>query len=404
MAHFVIVGAGQAAASIVANLRSEGFDGDITILGAERHAPYERPPLSKAYLLGEVEEERLYLRAEGWYKANNINLLTNTRCVRIDPEAHQVLMEGDVSLAYDQLVLCTGADPRRLPAEIGGTLDGVYTMRDMADADAIAPELVDGRHALIIGGGYIGLEAAAVAANKGMKVTLIEMTDRILQRVAAPETSDYFRKLHQSSGVDIRERCGLERLVGNGDDRVTAAVLSEGTELPVDFVVVGIGVIPATTLAESAGLTCENGIAADEFGRTSAADIWTAGDCASLPWQGQRIRLESVGNAIGMGEAVAKNMLGADEPYIPKPWFWSDQYDVKLQIAGLNIGYDAVFCRDTAEGHSNWYYRDGQLISVDVMNDSRTYMIAKRLIEAGKNVPPDVAMDPFTNLKAMLKG
>jgi len=403
MAHFIVVGGGQAGASLVARLRADGFDGDITLLCAEGVLPYQRPPLSKAYLLGEMTVDRLVLRSADYYAAQNIDVRLGMSVMSIDPAARRVTLGSGEVLVYDKLALATGSVPRRLPAAIGGDLGGVYTVRDLRDADAMAPEFVAGRHVLIIGGGYIGLEAAAVAAKKGLKVTLVEMAERILQRVACPETSDYFRALHRAHGVDIREGVGLTRLTGT-DGRVTEAELSDGTAPAVDFAIVGVGIAPAVGLAEAAGLRIENGIWTDDFARTSDPDIFAAGDCASLKFGDNRIRLESVGNAIDMGEVAAKNMMGKDVAYAPKPWFWSDQYDVKLQIAGLNSGYDAVVVRHGEGGAlSHWYYAGGRLIAVDAMNDPRTYMVGKRLIEMGKSPEPSIVRDPATDLKAMLK-
>lgn len=401
MAHVVVVGAGQAGSSCVAKLRAEGFDGRITLIGGEAQPPYQRPPLSKAYLLGEMPEERLFLRPESFYADNTIDLRLATRAVVIDPAGKSVTLEGDEHLSYDHLVLTTGAHPRTLPAAIGGTLENVFTVRDLADADAMAPAFTEGKKALIIGGGYIGLEAAAVAAKRGVSVTLVEMADRILQRVACAETSDYFRALHAARGVTIREGVGLERLTG--DDAVTGARLTDGTELNLDFAVVGVGIAPATILAEGAGLTIDNGIATNALGQTSNPHIWAAGDCASTPHNGQQIRIESVGNAIDQAEAVARNICGAEAPYTPEPWFWSDQYDCKLQIAGLNTGYDAVYVRKDGDATSHWYYKGNKLIAVDAMNDPRNYMIGKRLIAAGKSPAPDQITDPATDMKALLR-
>lgn len=403
MPHFVVIGAGQAGSSLVSRLRGDGFDGQITLVGAEAVPPYQRPPLSKAYLLGEMAQDRLYLRPASWYAAHDITLHLSTRAVALDPGGRSVTLEGGKVLSYDALALTTGAHPRSLPAAIGGMLDGVHTMRDLRDADAMAPELVAGRRVLIVGGGYIGLEAAAVAARKGLHVTLVEMAPRILQRVAAPETSDYFRALHRAHGVDIREGVGLDRLTG--DDRVTGARLSDGTVLDIDFAIVGVGVTPAAILAQGAGLAVDNGITTDLFGRTSDPQIWAAGDCTSLLFKGQRIRLESVGNAIDQAEVAAQNMMGKAVSYDPKPWFWSDQYDCKLQIAGLNLGYDAVHVKTgaTPDARSHWYYQGDTLIAVDAMNDARNYMIGKRLIEMGKSPAPTTICDPATDMKALLK-
>lgn len=401
MSHIVIIGAGQAGSALAAKLRSSGFEGDVTLLGAEAVPPYQRPPLSKAYLLGDMAQERLYLRPEAYYAENGITLRTGTEVTGIDLDAKQVKI-GDEVLGYDQLALTTGSTPRRLPTAIGGDLEGVFTVRDLLDADAMAPLLVEGKKVLIVGGGYIGLEAAAVTAKKGLSVTLVEMADRILQRVAAPETSDFFRDLHKGHGVDLREGVGLDRLLGDG--KVTGARLTDGTEIEVDFVVVGVGISPGAAMAEAAGLTVENGIWTDEMGRTSDPSVWAAGDCASLPYGGAQIRLESVQNAIDQAEAVAANMLGAETRYHPKPWFWSDQYDVKLQIAGLNTGYDRVVAREDDGARSHWYFAGDRLLAVDAMNAPRAYMVGKRLIEGGRSPARDVIADPETDLKALLRG
>ncbi|NDW46581.1 NAD(P)/FAD-dependent oxidoreductase [Ruegeria sp. PrR005] len=402
MSHIVVIGAGQAGASLVARLRKDGFAGEITLIGAEPVPPYQRPPLSKAYLLGEMEKERLFLRPESFYAEQTITLRLNARVSAIDPAAKTVSLGGEV-ISYDQLALTTGSEPRRLPDAIGGDLAGVHVVRDLADIDAMAPAVTEGARALIVGGGYIGLEAAAVCAKRGVQVTLVEMADRILQRVAAPETSAYFRALHTGHGVDIREGVGLTRLTGT-QGRVSGAVLTDGSELPVDFVVVGVGIAPATALAEAAGLALENGIRTDAQGRTSDPSIWAAGDCASFPYKGGRIRLESVPNAIDQAETVAQNMLGAGKDYVAQPWFWSDQYDVKLQIAGLNTGYDRVVTRP-GEGQtvSFWYYTGDQLVAVDAMNDPRAYMVGKRLIDNGKTADPAIVADPSADLKPLLK-
>ena len=402
MSHIVVIGAGQAGASLVAKLRKEGFEGEITLIGAETAPPYQRPPLSKAYLLGEMEKERLFLRPESFYAENNITLKLGATVTGLDPVAKTVSL-GDEVIAYDQLALTTGSNPRRLPDSIGGNLDAVFVVRCLSDVDAMAPHVSEGKRVLIVGGGYIGLEAAAVCAKRGLSVTLVEMADRILQRVAASETSDYFHALHQGHGVDIREGTGLERLEGE-DGKVTRAVLSGGETLEVDFVVVGVGIAPATALAEQAGLTIDNGIWVDAQGRTSDPSIWAAGDCASFPYMGVRIRLESVPNAIDQAEIVARNMLGAEKDYVAQPWFWSDQYDVKLQIAGLNSGYDNVVTR-RGEGQtvSFWYYKGDQLVAVDAMNDPRAYMVGKRLIDAGKRADKSVVADPEADLKPLLK-
>jgi 3-phenylpropionate/trans-cinnamate dioxygenase ferredoxin reductase subunit len=399
MQKVVVVGAGQAGLSLVAKLRALGHDGAITLVGAEAVPPYQRPPLSKAYLLGEMALERLFLRPESFYADHDVTLRLGAPVLRIDRDAKAVqLADGDI--AYDALVLTTGATPRRLADAIGGGLPGVHVVRDLADVDAMAPAVLPGRHVVIVGGGYIGLEAAAVAAKKGLQVTVLEMAPRILNRVAAPETSDAIRALHQHHGVTIREGAALAQI--DGTERVESVTLTDGTRLTADFVIAGIGVVPATDLAQAAGLELENGIQTDAQGRTSDPHIWAAGDCASFPWRGGRVRLESVQNAIDQAELVAENLMGAGKDYAPVPWFWSDQYDLKLQIAGLNAGYDRVVVR-AGPPRSHWYFAGDDLLAVDALGDPRAYMVGKRLIEAGRSPDPAALADPATDLKTLLR-
>lgn len=401
MQQVVIVGAGQAGAAAAAKLRALGYAGAITLIGAEAAPPYQRPPLSKAYLMGEMEEARLWLRAPEFWDEAQITLKLGAAVSAIDTTA-QTVRVGDEVLGYDALILTTGSTPRRLPAEVGGDLAGVYVVRSLADVDAMRPEFAAGRRLVIIGGGYIGLEAAAVGRKLGLDVTVIEMAPRILQRVAAPETSSYFRKLHEDHGAVIMESTGLDRLLG--DTHVTGVRLKDGRELPADFVIAGVGITPNTAEAAAAGIALDNGIRTDAQGRTSAPNVWASGDCASFPLNGTQARLESVGHAIHHAELVAENILGAAHDYVPAPWFWSDQYDTKLQIAGLNTGYDQIVTRGpVGDAVSFWYLKAGVLLAVDAMNDSRAYMVGKRLIESGRT--PDMAQvaDPATDLKALLK-
>ncbi|WP_323716721.1 NAD(P)/FAD-dependent oxidoreductase [Paracoccus aminovorans] len=392
--NIVILGAGQAAAALAAKLRALGHAGPVTVIGDEPAPPYQRPPLSKAYLLGEMGLDRLTLRGSDWWAEQDIALRLGERAVAID-RARRVVATDRGEYPYDAVALTLGASPRRLPAAMGGALPGVHVVRNLADIAGLQPALVAGRRLVVIGGGYIGLEAAAVARKLGLDVTLVEAAPRILGRVAAPETAGMIRDLHRGHGVEIIEGVGIARI--SGDAAVEGVELADGRMLPADLVICGIGVSPETALAEAAGLDIDNGIAVDARGRTSDPAIWAAGDCASFPAPRGRLRLESVGNAIDMAEAVAANMLGLGADYIPKPWFWSDQFDAKLQIAGLNLGYDRVVTRPG----SVWYYRDGRLIAVDALNDARAYMIGKRLIEAGKSPEPETVA-AATDLKALL--
>ena len=401
MAHrVVVVGGGQAGAALVARLRNDGFTGAVTLIGDEPVPPYQRPPLSKKYLLGEMAGERLYLKPASFYDDQEIELVTGTPVAAIDRAAREVVA-GDRRIPYDSLALTTGALPRLLPAAIGGALRSVYPVRSLADVDAMAPEVVAGRRVLIIGGGYIGLEAAAVCSLKGLTVTLIELAPRILQRVASPATSEVLRDLHQGHGVDIREETGLERLTGA--ERVDGAILSTGERLEIDFAVIGIGIVPDTRLAEAAGLMLENGIAVDGRCRSSDPAIFAAGDCTSFPYKGNRIRLESVQNAIDQAEHVARVIVGSQEDYLPYPWFWSDQYDARLQIAGLNTGYDRTVIRPGHRpgGQSIWYFRGNTLLAVDAISDPKAYMQGKRWIEAGFSPDSTAVANPDVDLKKL---
>lgn len=396
----VILGAGQAAASMAARLRANGHQGPLTVIGAETAAPYQRPPLSKAYLLGEMSLDRLTLRAPDWWREQEINLHLNECARSIDRKNCEIVTDKG-RIGYDVLALTLGASPRHLSESIGGTLSGVHVIRNLADVDRLAPELLPRRRLVVIGGGYIGLEAAAVARKLGLDVALVEAAPRILNRVAAAETADLIRDLHRRNGVEIIENAGLPHLTG--DERVNGVTLQDGRTLPADVVVTGIGVEPETSLAQKAGLAVDNGVAVDEYGQSSDPAIWAAGDCASFPHQGRRIRLESVGNAIDMAELVADNICGARKPYLAKPWFWSDQFDAKLQIAGLGTGHDHIVTRagDRPCSGSVWYYSGSQLLAVDALNDPRAYMIGKRLIEAGRS-PTSEAISSTTDLKTLL--
>lgn len=400
-ASIVVVGAGQAGFAVVNKLRDLGHAGPLTLIGREPQAPYQRPPLSKAYLFGEMTRERMQFRSDDYYHQHGIDLRLELSATRISCGGREVELSDGSRLPYDRLVLTTGASPRQLPATIGGDLEGVFTVRTLADADAMIAVFRPGRRLLVVGGGYVGLEAAASAVKLGLQVILIEASPRILQRVAAAETADHLRSLHQSRGVDLREATGLTRLIGESG-RVVAAELSDGTRLDVDLVVVGIGVIPDVDLAQSAGLDIDNGIRVDEFGQTSAPQIFAAGDCASFPYRGGRIRLESVGNAIDQGEVVAMNLMGQACSYEARPWFWSDQYDAKLQIAGLSAGYDQVLVR-RGSGVSFWYFAKGQLIAVDAVNEPKIYMIAKRLLDRGAQITPEQALLPEAELRARMQ-
>lgn len=399
----IVIGAGQAAASFAARLRKTDQTSSITMIGDEPHLPYQRPPLSKKYATGDMTFDQLLLRPENWYQENNIEVLSNTRVASINANQKSLSLESGKTLNWDKLLLTTGSRARALPSSIGGDLDSVYLLRGLEDADKFSKELIKNRNVVIVGGGYIGLEAAAVCASQGLNVTLIEAADRILQRVACSETSDWFRTLHQSNGVTIHEGSALDKFEGS-NGKVVAAILSDGTRLEADFVLVGIGIIPNAELALEAGLIVEAGIVVDEHCQTSNPDIYAAGDCAAFQYKDELTRLESVQNAIDQAECAADNIAGETNEYLPYPWFWSDQYNVKLQIAGLNRGYDNIIKRTgEREGSmAHFYFKQDEFIAVDAMNDPRTYMVGKKMLEAGKNITPDQAGDKSIELKSLL--
>jgi 3-phenylpropionate/trans-cinnamate dioxygenase ferredoxin reductase subunit len=399
----IVVGGGQAAISLIARLRDLGDGRPVVLISEEPVPPYQRPPLSKKYLLGEMDLARLLLRPERWYDEHDVTLRLGCRVEAIDRSAKTVVLADGERISYDRLALTTGSVPRRLPAAIGGDLGGVFTVRSLGDVDAMARDFAPGRSLLVVGGGYIGLEAAAVAAKLGLKVTVLEMAERILQRVAAPATSDYFRALHEAHGVRIRESTALGELIGEAG-RVTGARLASGEVIEADFVVVGIGIRPNDDLAKRAGLAVDDGILVDAACRTSDPEIVAAGDCTRFPLGDGLGRLESVQNAADQGEAAAESLAGRDVAYRPAPWFWSDQFDVKLQIAGLNSGYETTVVRPGKREHalSVWYFKGGRLLAVDAMNDGAAYMIATRLLAAGRSPAPERIADPALDLKTLL--
>ena len=404
IASIVVIGAGQAGASAAAKLRALGYEGELHLIGNEPYVPYQRPPLSKKYLTGEIELERILIKPEAFYETANISLHLDVEAVAIDTEDNSVLLSDGNRLSWDRLLLATGSRPRELPDGVIETGCPVHVLRNLRDVHQLAPALEAANQALIVGGGYIGLEAAAAARHFDVSVTLVEATDRILQRVAAEATSKRFAELHRQHGVDIREGTGLTNITSLEDEKCRAA-FSNGETLDIDLVLIGIGVIPNAELAATAGLATNNGISVDEQCSTSNPTVFAAGDCASFSWRGSTLRLESVQNAIDQAEAAAANMLDQTTIYNPVPWFWSDQYDVKLQIAGLSQGFNRTAEREGARESSGsvWYFRDDTFVAVDAFNDAAAYMTGKRLLEAGINPPFDAIANPDTQLKSLLK-
>ncbi|MDF0599042.1 NAD(P)/FAD-dependent oxidoreductase [Psychromarinibacter halotolerans] len=397
----VIVGAGQAGSALAFRLREIGHQGPIALIGEEIWPPYQRPPLSKKYLTGELERDRLFLKPAGAYDEAGIELVLGRPVTGIDRAARRVLLAGvdNPERRYDILVLATGGSPR-LPEDLSDPLpDNIFTLRGIGDADRMRASFAPGRRLLVVGGGYIGLELAAVARLQGLEVTLIEQAPRILGRVACAETADYFRELHTGQGVMIREGVAIAGYRGPVQ-RPSAVVLADGTEISFDLAVFGIGLVPNDALASEAGLHCDGGVLVDGWGRTSDPGIFAVGDCARLPLDGRMLRIESVHNAIAQAEHLADYLVQPDvSAYAPLPWFWSDQYACKLQIAGLNLGYTSVVTRRGSKSGSlsNWYFRDGKMIACDAMNDARSFMLAKRWLAADRQPTPEMMADPAWN-------
>ena len=396
----VIAGAGHAAGQVVGSLRQHKFDGQIVLVGDEPHLPYQRPPLSKKFLSGDLPAERLYVKPESFYDDPAISLQLDTPIAAIDREAKCLRIEDGDDVGYDKLVIATGSRVRRLPIE-GADLKGVHYLRNIADVDGIRDGMDAGKKLVIVGAGYIGLEVAAVAQQAGLHVTVIEMADRVMSRVVSPETSDFYQIEHTNQGVRFRLSTGVSSL--NGKKRVKSVSTSEGEDIPADLVVIGVGIQPNTELATNAGLDVDNGIVVDDHCRTGDPNIFAVGDCTSHPnaIYDRRLRLESVHNAVEQAKTAAANICGQDVAYAQVPWFWSDQYDLKLQIAGLSEGYDDVVIRgNPAErSFSCLYLRDGRLIAVDAINAPRDFVQSKQLIADRAEIAKEKLADPATPLK-----
>lgn len=402
--HIVIVGAGQAAAQAILTLRQKKFNGRITLVGEEELPPYQRPPLSKKYLAGELARERLFLRPLAFYEKNGVEMRLGVRAEELEPDSRRVRLDDGRTLEYDGLLLATGSRVRRLNIP-GSDLPGIHYVRNVADVDRISEAVKPGNRLVVVGAGYIGLEVAAVAATKGLKVTVLEAVGRVMARVVCPEVSQFYFDYHTRSGVDIRCGAMIDGFVGNG--RVEAVSAADGEQFPCDLAIVGIGIEPMVEPASGAGLACENGIWVDEFARTDDEAIVAAGDCTNHPSHryGHRVRLESVQNAIDQAKVAAASLLGDDQPYDTVPWFWSDQYDVKLQIAGLSQDHDQVVLRGepSANSFAAFYLGDGNLQAVDAINSPKEFMLGKRLIMQRAAPSPEQLADPAADLVELLR-
>lgn len=400
--HLVVIGAGQAASQLVVSARQLGFDGRISVISGEPWLPYQRPPLSKKYLAGEFDRERLFIRPESFYAERGIDFLMQRSVMEIDAAARTIRLDDDATMSYDFLALTTGAAPRRIDIP-GSTLGGIHYVRTIADVEAIRAELGEGRRVVIVGAGYIGLEVAASCTALGASVTVLEAAPRILGRVVCDTTAQFFSELHAGHGVSIH--CGTAISEFRGNAHVNAVVLADGTIHHCDCVIVGIGVTPNVQLAQQAGLACENGISVDAQTRTSVPGIVAAGDCTSHPHPliGARVRLESVQNAIEQGRCAASTLFADPRTFEDVPWFWSDQYDIKLQIAGFARDYDTTIVRgDAASKSFAVYYLSGtRLIAVDAIGAPREFITAKKLLAARAALDPEAVANTSVDLEAV---
>jgi 3-phenylpropionate/trans-cinnamate dioxygenase ferredoxin reductase subunit len=396
----VIVGAGHAAGQAAASLRQDGYDGEIVIIGDEPHIPYQRPPLSKQYMSGEHGIERVYLRPQKFYEDKNIVLKIGVRVESIDTTLRQVTTSDGEKIDYEYLLLTTGGRVRELPVP-GADLDGIYYLRTITDVDAIRAELTPGRKLVIVGAGYIGLEVASVAIEHGLTVHVLEMESRVLQRVTTPEMSEYYHKLHSSRGVQIHTETTVTGF--EGDTRVSR-VLCGDQSIDADIVIIGIGIIPNVEIAQAAGIECNNGIVVDDHCRTSDPFVYAAGDCTNHPnpLLDRRLRLESVPNAMEQARVAAANICGGDKVYASIPWFWSDQYELKLQMVGFSADGDTQVVRGDMDKNqfAVFYLKDGKVVAADAVNSPKEFMICKQLI--GKPVDATALADPDTDLKALI--
>ena len=400
MTGIVIIGAGHAAGQAAASLRQAKFEGPVTIIGDETHIPYQRPPLSKQYLAGTQPADKVYLRAEKFYADKDIQLMLDTRATQIDPSTKTINLDNGETIAYEKLLISTGSRPRRLSI-VGSDLNGIHYLRTMDDVDGIRADVKPDANLVIVGGGYIGLEVAAVGIELGMNVHVLEMEERILQRVTTPEMSAYYHKLHSDRGVHIHTQTGVTGFAGNGS---VEKVLCGDQSFDADIVIVGIGIIPNIEIAEEAGIHCDNGIVVDDHCRTSDPDIYAAGDCTNHPnpLMNKRLRLESVPNAMDQARVSTANMLGDDKVYAAIPWFWSDQYELKLQMVGFSADGDSQVLRGDMDSHqfAIFYLKDGKVVAADAVNSPKEFMLCKQLI--GKPADPAQLADPETDLKSLL--
>lgn len=404
MEHLVIVGAGQSAIQCITSLRKEDYPGLITLVGEEEHLPYQRPPLSKGFLEDTVSNERLYFKKLEFFVENKVQLKLGTKAEEIDIENNNIHLSDNTKLSFDKLVFATGSSVRKLDFP-GKDLNSIHYLRGLDDALSIKKDLQTRQNIVVVGAGYIGLEVAAIAAKQNKSVTVIEMADRVMNRTVDPQISDYYLKLHQKNGVTFKFNTSLKEIVGASNPE--KVICSDGTEVKADMVIIGAGIMPNVELAENAGLSCDNGIVVNEFGKTDHANIYACGDCTNHPNKllNKKIRLESVHNAMEQSKTVASSIINKSIEYNQIPWFWSDQYDHKLQIVGLSGEHDKVIMRgDMSDAKFMLLYtKDEKLIAVDAVNNSKEFLICKKLVANKVTIKPDEISNPDTNLNDLIE-
>ena len=403
MEDLVIIGAGQSAIQCINSLKKEGYAGSITMIGEEEHLPYQRPPLSKGFLEDSVNKERLYFKKLDFFTENKIQLKLGTSANKVDLENKLVFLSDDTHLSFDKLVFATGSRVRKLDFP-GSNLSSIHYLRGLDDAESIKNDLERSKEVVVIGAGYIGLEVAAIAAKKNVTVSVIEMADRVMNRTVDPQISDYYLKLHQNNGVKFIFNNSLEEI--KGSKKVESVLCSDGSEIKADMVIIGAGIIPNVELADQAGVFCDNGILVDEFGQTNYKNVYACGDCTSHPNKllNKQLRLESVHNAMEQSKTVAFSALAKPLEYNQVPWFWSDQYDHKLQIVGLSGEHDNVIMRGNTKDQKFmlFYTKDNQLIAVNAVNNPKEFLICRKLVANKVKIKSEMISDINTNLNDLI--
>ena len=403
MENLVIIGAGQSAIQCITSLKKEGYTGSITMIGEEEHLPYQRPPLSKGFLEDSINKERLYFKKLDFFTENKIQLKLGTTANKVDLENNLVFLSDETNLGFDKLVFATGSRVRKLDFP-GNDLSSIHYLRGLDDAESIKNDLERSKEVVIIGAGYIGLEVAAIAAKKNVTVSVIEMAERVMNRTVDPQISDYYLKLHQNNGVKFIFNNSLKEI--KGSKKVESVLCSDGSEIKADMVIIGAGIIPNVELAEYAGVICDNGILVDEFGQTNHKNIYACGDCTSHPNKllNRQLRLESVHNAMEQSKTVAFSAIAKPLEYNQVPWFWSDQYDHKLQIVGLSGEHDNVVMRGNTKDQKFmlFYTKDNQLIAVDAVNNPKEFLICRKLVANKVKIKSEMISDIDTNLNDLI--